>query len=115
MVLDDLVVFDAHGEPIRAMATLRTWVPERQIWTATFLYALERPTMVELVGARTGDEIHLSALDVGSGESAAVRFYAIEDRSFEWEQRDEDGRVVVHIASHRVGRTTASPIRSELP
>jgi hypothetical protein len=101
MVLDDLEILDGDGATVRTMATIRTWVPERATWTAAFLYALEQPKLVELDGGKVGKEIHLTAHDRHSGASAAVRFFAIEEVSFQWEQRDDAGRVVVHIASRR--------------
>jgi hypothetical protein len=101
MVVDDLQILDANGLPVRTMATIRTWVPERGTWTAVFRYALEQPTLVELDGHRVGEEIHLTARHHRSGATAAVRFFAIDDSSFQWEQRDDAGQVVVHIACRR--------------
>ena len=101
MVLDDLVVFGADGQPVRSMATLRTWVPDQEHWTMTFLYANEPARPTTLHGTRVGSELHLVAHELSSGATAAVRFFDITDRTFRWEQRGDDGEVVLLIECRR--------------
>ncbi len=90
MLLDEFSARLDDGTEISSMATLRSYCPANKEWVMTFLVSHEPNRVSCFNGTREGDEMHLSGegqtLD-GDALKFRVRFYAISESSFEWENR----------------------------